>query len=248
MMGKRLSLLAVISGAIALNACAYMGVQVSSPFAQQMGVNFRGISIVVANGTPLYGRLVVYDKEIGTLGPGDVIYDERHWEPLQPEIPVLVILYGDPAMRHYIGMAARSLRLSQYESAVEWTIRQSDVRTLNGERLPELQRETALLSTRRPFPREARNSSSAIQIGNNTNYSCAVRVNGINRTVLNTGDVYPASARNFGFYSRELFIQLLFTDRNNNLIGTAERRVYVPTNAALAFQWIVNSYDIREQY
>lgn len=246
MMEKRLSLLAVISGAIALNACAYMGVQVSSPLARQMGVNFRGIGIIVANSVPLYGRMIVYDKEIGMLGPGDVIHDERHWEPLQPEIPILIVFYSDSEMQNYVGMAAHSLRMSQYESAAEWTIRQSDVRILDGVRPSELQRETALRSTRRPFPREARNSSSAIQIGNNTNYSCAVRVNGINRAVLRTGEVYPASAHNLGFYGRELFIQLVFTDQNDNLVGIAERRVYVPTNAALAFQWIANSYDIRE--
>ena len=239
-------LMLLVACLMPLLGCSYAGIRIDSPLAQQMGVSVHGYSMSVSNNTPLYGKVVIYDKEIGVLGAGDVFHDKRHWEPLSPEIPVLVLFYIDSGTKHYVGAAARTLRIGGYQNTASWTISRGDVQMLDGPYPEDLERETSMQSVRVPFPREPWNATSAMQIVNNTLASCTVRVNGVNRITLQTGDVWMASARNIGFYGTELDIQLVFT-KAGNLAGMASRQVFVPANGIWSFQWIVDESDINNR-
>jgi len=224
-------------------------VKISSPLLHQLGVHPTGHNMVVTNDTSLTCRIISYGKEVAVLGPGDAGYDDRHWEPLQPQIPVAALCYHDPSFQDYVGAAGTIFQLYGgygYANSVSWIIREWDIRRADGgygsnrKSVPASPR-----SGRVKFPREWWNGTGGIQIVNNSPDYATVRVGGRDRYRLKPSEVYYLSFKNLGGYGGEVVLTLVFTDRSANFIGTAEYRVYVPMDGVFVQQYVVGQNDVR---
>ncbi|MBI2033585.1 MAG: hypothetical protein HYT13_00595 [Candidatus Liptonbacteria bacterium] len=232
-------------------------VQVESPLLKQFGVSFRGEKMIITNGMKsFYAELYVYDRLIGTLGPGDVVYDSRHFEPLFPQVPFAARIYSSydgKNLSGYVGMAMQLLTIgtSGRGSSVSWIIRDSDIRRPDGsygvsrDAYPAVAGDVRPASEKKGFPREWWNSTASVQIGQNTNFHAVMRLDGKDRAELDTGDLYFLSLKEIGFDGQPATIQFIFTDRGQ-LVGTWEAQIFVPAQGLPSYQFIVGPYDIRK--
>lgn len=220
-------------------------VKVSSPLLHQLGIRPSGHNMVVTNGTSLYCRIVAYGKEIVTLGPGDAAYDDRHFEPLQAQIPVAALCYNDPRLQNYAGSAGAIFQLSGggygYANSVSWTIRRLSV--IEWERT-ETEPGSGPRTRKVKFPREWWNGTGGVQIVNNTPYEVTVRVSGRDKDRLRPTELCYVSAKDLGNYGGEVGIQLIFLTRGGEFIGTTSYLLYVPANGVYIQQYIVSEKDI----
>ena len=182
--------------------------QVSSPAAEGAGVTYQGTPFQVANSTSFYCRLIISNKDVGVIRPGDLVFDQRRWHNQWYQyIPVAAICYRDAAMTDYVGSAGRILTLNEYSPA-EWTIRTSDIRTPDGRPVPASTAAATPTSRRIKLPREWWASSVGIQIINNTTEDITILVNGKPVAALGTGGVDYVRAELVGGYSRPLIITI----------------------------------------
>lgn len=226
--------------------------RVESPLMRQMGIDHH--SMVVMNGTPFYGRVVVYGKEVAQLDPGDVAYDNRHFEPLNPQIPIAVLFYRDPGRKTYLGAAGQVFSIAGgYPESISWTIREYDIRTPDGQSLygaggyvsPYPQPDTKAGTRRVRFPREWWDATAGVQIVNNTFFTLHIRLNGNARCAIGPTEVYYLAAREiYGGYGQQMTLQVVVTDRGR-LVGTYDSSFSVPPRGIYAYQAIIGPYDIR---
>jgi len=183
--------------------------QVSSPVAEQAGIHFQGTPFQIVNSTSFYCRLVIGNKNVGVVGPGDLAFDERRWHNQWYQyIPVAAICYLDAAMTDYIGVGGRLLMFNEYAPA-EWTIRLSDIRTPDGRPVPEPTVSATTPTSRKiKLPREWWASSTGIQVLNNTVEDVKIFVNGRPVAVIGTGGVDYVRAELIGGYSRPIIITI----------------------------------------
>ena len=230
--------------------------QVESPALKQMGVSFQGERMVATNGTAsFYAELYVYDRLVGILGPGDVVYDNRHFEPLFPQVPFAARLYRSydgKNLSGYVGMAMQTLSIGTggRGSSVSWTIRNADVRKpdgygVNRDDYPAVAGDVRPASEKKGFPREWWNSTASVHIGQNTNFDAVMRLDGKDRAELGPGDLYFLSLKEIGFDGQPVTLQLIFTDRGR-LVGTWETQIFVPSQGLPGYQFIVGPYDIQK--
>lgn len=224
---------------------------IESPALQHLGVSVDGERMIVTNGTKFYAELFVYDKLVGILGPGDVAHDNRHFEPLNPQVPFAARIYEEydgKDLRGYIGVAMQSLFVSSGSGgSSSWIIRTSDIRKpdggwVDGDAYPTPDARPA--SKKKGFPREWWNATASIQIAQNTNFDAVMRVDGVDRATLGPGDLYFFSARELGFRGRTVTFQLVLTDRGRPA-GTWETQIFVPSEGLPAYQFIVGPNDIQ---
>ncbi len=241
----------------ALGASVVAGLpHVSSPLLQQQGITVHGHNMVITNNSRFFCKIIVYGKEVAQLGPGDSGYDDRHFEPLSPQLPAVALCYHNPEMTEYVGATGQIFQLSSgYPTSFSWTISEGEVRGPDGNQAPtDVVPEHKPEEKKATFPREWWNATSGVQVVNNTPYSMTVRINGQNLRIngqnraVATSELYYLSAKEiYGFVGRELTIQLVFTDENH-LVGTYTYSVYVPTRGVYAYQLIVGPHDIQRQY
>ena len=183
--------------------------QVSSPAAEQAGIHFQGTPFQIVNSTSFYCRLVIGNKNVGVVGPGDLAFDERRWHNQWYQyIPVAAICYLDAAMTDYIGVGGRPLMFNEYAPA-EWTIRLSDIRTPDGRPLPEPTVSATTPTSRKiKLPREWWASSTGIQVVNNTASDIAILINGKPVATIGAGGVDYVRAELIGGYSRPIIITI----------------------------------------
>jgi hypothetical protein len=182
--------------------------QISSPAAERAGIAFYGTPFQISNGTPFFCSLVAGGKDLGLVGPGGLVFDQRHWHNLWVQyIPVAAVCYRDAELMRYVGAAGRILVLGDNTPA-EWTIRSSDIRTPDGRPLSTPTHATTTFRSRRiELPRETL-STVGIQVVNNTTEDAQVFLNGIRRGTLQMGGVYYAPAEVIGNYARPLIITI----------------------------------------
>jgi hypothetical protein len=223
--------------------------QISSPFAQQMGITFRGHSFVVANGTQFSCRLFVGKNEVAGLLPGDIIWDQRHWQAgWSEQFAVAAVCYSDSSYSDFVGIAGRVLSLYSggYPQAVEWVIRTADIRRPDGSyiygygngTLTYPQPDLSAQSRKIKLPREWWNSTLGIQVVNNTLFTARIFANGILQGSIGIGGIMFISAKvlNLVDYSgRPIIISVIFEDRGR-FVGTYSTQLWVPQNGILAEQ------------
>jgi hypothetical protein len=203
-----LFLILVLSGCVARRAKIFLP-QVTSPAAEGAGVSFQGTPFQISNGTPFFCSLVAGGKNLGTLRPGEIMFDLRHWHNLWYQmIPVAAVCYRDAELSDYVGAAGRIMTLGGYTPA-EWTIRSFDIRTPDG-RMPA-PAPTAASPTSRSrkveLPRETL-STVGIQVVNNTTEDAQVFLNGVRRGTISMGGLYYAPVDLVGNFSRPLIITI----------------------------------------
>ena len=209
--------------------------QVSSPAGERAGIAFQGTPFQIVNSTFFYCRLVIGNKNVGVVGPGDLVFDERRWHNQWYQyIPVAAICYLDAAMTDYIGVGGRLLMFNEYAPA-EWTIRSSDIRTPDGRPLciPSAPTTAVAPTSRRiKLPREWWASSTGVQVVNNTASDITILVNGQPVATLGTGGVdYVRAELVAGGYSRPLIITIVGAGN-----CTYTEQVWVQRNYPLARQ------------
>lgn len=222
--------------------------RVSSPAAEQLGITFRGHSFVVTNGTPFFCRLFVGKNEVARLLPGDIAFDQRHWQAGWSEsFAVAVVCYSDSSYSNFVGVAGRvmSLYTGGSPQVVEWIIRTSDIRRPDGTYIygygrnpPYPQADLSAQSRKIKLPREWWNSTLGIQVVNNTLFTAKIFTNGIPQGSIGTGGIMFISAKiiNFADYSgRPINISVVFEDRGR-MVGTYSRQLWVSQNTILAEQ------------
>lgn len=230
--------------------------QVSSPLLEQMGVSLYGVNMVVTNGTPYFAEVFVYGKQVAILGPGDLAYDDRHFEPLNPQIPIMVRIYReyrDGRLEDFLGAAGHSFWIyGSYPVSQSWVITKGEIQTPGSGYVlleEEFSSPTMIRAETKKvkFPRQWWNASADIQIINNTPFPAIMRINGRNWGNLTPGEFRAFYARNFGIsYSQTLTITLVFVD-GGQFLGVWERQFYVPSDGLAINQFIVGPYDIPVQ-
>lgn len=226
------------------------------------GVGFSGSNFVITNNTPYYGEVIAYGRVLGqekdkvitptVLSPWGSIYDTRHFEPLYPQIPIMILFFRDLELKEYVGAAGRIIQFySGYTASVSWAVHTFDIRS------PEQKIETetqavppqTINTEKVSFPREWWNATSGSQFVNNVPETVAhIRVNGQERALLTTGGLYFLSAQLIGngFGANNLTVQVVFfSTADNTPVGVVEYVVYVPTNGIAANQYIISSWDVR---
>ena len=226
-------------------------VRVESPALRQFGFSFEGHDMVVVNGTPFFAEITVYETTVAVLGPGDVAYDDRHFEPLTPQVPIVARfyrVYDGETLSSYMGVATNMFTISSgVENAQSWIIRASEIRALDGIYLDATTYpapNTEIKSAKKAFPRKAWNATSVVQLVNNTRFDARVLVDGRDKLTLHPGDLGILTAKNLAVRGLNATIQLVFTDRGR-LEGTWETQYFIPSEGVIALQFIVSSYDIR---
>lgn len=223
--------------------------QVSSPLLAELGIDPYGSTITITNGSPLYCRIIIYGEEVAKLGPGDVGYNRRHFEPLNPQIPTFALCYRDAAMTRYIGATNQVFYITGgYPISFSWTIQTYGIQTPEGQYLSPLvwpQQASNLATKKIEFTREFWNAAAGVQIVNNTLFSLDIAVEGRTRVRLHTGDVYYLSVRSLvADVGRQMTVQMIFTDKGR-LVGTYDYYFYVPIQGIYAYQILVGPYYIR---
>jgi len=185
--------------------------QVSSPAAERAGVHFQGTPFQVSNSSPFFCSLVAGGKDLGLVGPGGLVFDQRHWHNLWVQyIPVAAVCYRDAELMQYVGAAGRVFAFSEY-APVEWIIRPGEIRTPDGRipaPAPTTSASTMPRSRKIELPREAL-STLGVQVVNNTTSDISVFVNGVRRGTVATGGAYYAPVELVGNFSRPLIITIV---------------------------------------
>jgi hypothetical protein len=182
--------------------------QVTSPAAERAGLAFQGTPFQILNGAPFFCQLVAGGKNLGLVGPGDLVFDQRHLHNLWAQyIPVAAVCYRDATLTDYVGAAGRIMTLGQNIPA-EWVIRSSDIQTPDGRPVPTPIPSAASPTSRRIKLLRESLSVVGIQIINNAAADVKIFINGKPIAVLGTGGVYHTSAEIVGNYSRPLIITI----------------------------------------
>ncbi|RME58641.1 hypothetical protein D6779_05970, partial [Candidatus Parcubacteria bacterium] len=229
--------------------------KVDSPFLRSAGVNLYPNAISITNTTPYWGKVMVYGEKVGEIAPGDTIYDNRHWEPLWPEIPVAVMFYTSAEQTTYLGV---SVAIFQYNRSswgggdtYSWIIDPGDIIPFASQRLPlpEEAPRTEARTTRVRFPREPFNGTTAVQVINNTRWTAHIRANGREIAVATPGEfLYLRNhLRWYGSWygSDEILLQFIFVDEEKKLVGAEDYRVYVQQNYIRAEQIVLTEDMVR---
>lgn len=239
----------VIVPVLALVAAGCAVIRLESPALRQLGYNFQGHNMTVLNGTPFFAEIFVYGKEVTTLGPGNAAYDERYFEPLTTQIPVMALFYRDQARKEYVGAAGKEFYISGSYSSYSnyWTIRSADIRTPDGVRIRHEPPGLVKAETQKvKFPREWWNATAGVQVVDNTPYMVDVILNGRLIARLGTGGFLFVSAREINgyYYGERMTLQFVFSDAGK-LVGVSDRTFYVPSTGVYAYQYILGPYNIR---
>lgn len=220
--------------------------KVSSPFlTETLGVSSPGW-LTIMNSTIFEAEIIIYQRVVIKLKPGESVADTRRWEPLineGVEVPVLVRFYSD---NHYIGAAGRIFR--RYPSShFSWNLSVREITPItpkpfyydydNNRSLNSY----SLNSYFAKFPRELANGTTVIQILNNTPYEILVRTNGIPQGgILSQSEILYQKFVNFssGWYSSQQ-ISVVVVDANSPS-RFLERSFWTCSRGVCAFQWIVD--------
>ena len=235
--------------------------------ASGQGVSISGHNFVVTNNTPYWGISIVYGKplgeqvdkdlfEISPIAPFGSIWDELHFEPLDPQIPIVITFYRDQQLTDYVGVAGRIFQVvSGYGGSVQWTVNSWDIqspssRIETSEVIPAAPSLNNARSEKVKFPREWWNATSGAQFVNNIPGTVAqFRVNGRDTgRMLPTGAVYFVAARNIGNApgTQNITVQVVVSSAEGRVpFGTVEYSVYVPTRGIVAYQYIINNWNVR---
>ena len=249
-MKTRISLL---MGILLINSVvAFTQVNVKITFPSFGGLLGSKTDISVSNTTPFYTRLFILNKEVARVSPGASVYDQRRFEFKRTVLPIVALLYSDKGYQNYIGAAGKIIRIKRGQ-ANSWNIRMSNVHYVDGRSryyggygygssypAPDIGTGGKV-----DFPRIGLMSTTVVQIVNNTNYVARVKLNGRDKAVVSTGEIYYFSLRNSASESGTIRvnIEVIFDDRGR-LEGYFKRTVSVSNNPR-GYQFILKSSDIR---
>jgi len=222
--------------------------KVDSPFLR--GLGFFGHNVVVANNTPFFCRLFAGGKELGTLGPGSLFFDQRVWQnmPYQ-QIPIAGLCFWDDELLSYAGAAGRNISLYGYgyNQAVQWVIGTSDVRSPDGKifsNLPPVPRGT-VQSKKIKLPKVWWNATLGLQIANNTRFAAKIFINGVSAGAIDTSGIAHYTAQTLSpYYGRQANLTIVF-ENNGEVVGTYSETMYVPNYGVWARQIILGPEHIR---
>jgi len=246
---------------------AVMGLPtVESPLLRDLGFIIPPNRIVVVNNIKtctLYASLAIYDKSVTTLGPGDIAYNRDFWELFQEvEVGLIARFYSDAAMTAYVGVASQKMRTyrNYYGGASSsWVIAEDDVQTPSGKPVCSslVAPVTRLEIERVKFSREWLNGTTGIQfVNNDPEYNAYLSVDG-KPIWIDRRDNYKIGPNGSMTYIRltsipgwenyrggEVNLLIQFTDKNNVLRGTMERRVWIPPDGVWVEQIIASRHDL----
>jgi len=214
---------------------------------------FRGKNMVVVNNTPYWALITVYEKDIAIIGPGDTLYDNRHFAFPTEMVPVIARFYRCEN-DEYIGAAGYIFSISGYSPmSFEWKLMTSQIQLADGQKTcPENPSRHLPRTIKAKFPNKHSMGTTALQILNNTPYQALVRINGANPTkkgavVLNkSGFFYLQSNQWLSTYGKYFTVQLIFMDKEK-FIGTASYQFYAygQNNGVYAYQFIAGENNVQ---
>lgn len=233
-------------------AASSIGIGIEFPALEQLGYAPSGHNFAVVNDTPLHAVVVVYGAAVALLRPGEAVKSTRHWEPLRPQIPVVVLFYRDRERRSYVGSVGRVWTYASPKgTAIAWRIGAGEIQTPNSARAALESTNSGRLSSAQikvaDFPTESWNETAAIQIVNNTTYLMTVSVNGERKAnSLPPGEYYYTGRRHMiGDDTSTVSIHVMFTDQGQR-VGTYDYTTSV-VQGVIAHQLIIGNNAIRRQ-
>ena len=218
-----------------------------------LGLSVKGNTIVVSNATPFDAVVTIYGTAAALLEPGEQMYLNRKFVPLRSVgIPVLVTaLFFDST--NYIGAAIRYFSINSNQSSENWILEMYEIRTpvnqyLDPRAYPAAKAKITVQKI--DFPRkwyDEEQGAADIQITNNTLYKATLKVDGVPKVELNTGDLYPLRFTNSLRDGYTVNLEVVFTDYNDYLIGTWSTPIYVPgmVSGINGYQYLITPGDIR---
>jgi hypothetical protein len=221
--------------------------RVDSPLLRSWG--FSGHNVVVANNTPFFCRLFAGGKELGTLGPGSLFFDQRVWQnmPYQ-QIPIAALCFWDDESYSYAGAAGRTISLYGYgyNQAVQWVIGTSDVRSPDGKVFSNLPAPRGAAQSRKiKLPKVWWNATLGLQLVNNTRFTAKIFLNGVSAGAINESGIAHYTAQNLSpYYGRQANLTVVF-ENNGEVVGTYNETLYVPNYGVWARQIILGPEHIR---
>jgi hypothetical protein len=221
--------------------------RVDSPFLR--GLGFSGHNVVVANNTPFFCRLFAGGKELGTLGPGSLAFDQRVWQnmPYQ-QIPIAALCFWDENLSSYAGAAGQIIALYGYgyNQAVQWVIRTYDVKSPDGKVFSDLPSPRGIVQSRKVrLPREWWNATLGLQVVNNTRFTARIFINGVSAGAIDTSGIAHYTAKNLSpYYGRQANLTVIF-ENNGEVVGTYSETLYVPTYGVWSRQIILGPEHAR---
>lgn len=236
-------------------------VKVDSPAAKRLGLDLNGNRMSVISAVPFYGRVYVYDEEVAIISPGESLEGLigqkllfLKWEPLDPQIPILVKFYFDTedmSRGKPIGFAHKILNFrSQNPRSQTWIIRTSDIVGPDGNRLKSSQTPIFPLAhantwtLEMDYPREDWNATAVIQVANNTHFNLSIALNGKFREEIKPGEIYFLRGQEILGSGQQASMQFTFSSKGF-IMGTAERQFRIPGKGVHAYQFVMSPSDIR---
>lgn len=274
-MARKILFLVVVSLSLAQSANAGVLVQIAgmvetslsavkmeSPALKNLGLDLNGSRLSVISAVPFYGRVYVYDKEVALISPGESIegaigqeFLGLKWEPLNPQVPVLIKYYLDGAdlsRGKHLGFASRVFSFqSQNPRSQSWIVRLQDVKTADGNQVRNGQTPVYTLAKashqtlKVDYPRENWNAIAVVQVANNTHFDLNIAVGGHFRYTLRPGEIYVFRGREVLERGQQASLQFTFSS-SDYIMGTAERQFSIPSNGIRAYQFVLGPYDIRQ--
>jgi hypothetical protein len=221
--------------------------KVDSPFLR--GLGFVGHNVVVANNTPFFCRLFAGGKELGTLGPGSLFFDQRVLQnmPYQ-QIPIAALCFWDDESYSYAGAAGTTISLYGYgyNQAVQWVIGASDVRSPDGKVFYNLPAPQSVAQSRKiRLPKVWWNATLGLQVVNNTRFAANIFINGVSAGVIEMSGIAHYTAQNLSpYYGRQANLTVVF-ENNGEIIGAYNETLYVPTYGVWSRQIILGPEHAR---
>jgi hypothetical protein len=228
--------------------------RVDSPLLRSWGIS--GHNVVVANNTPFFCRLFAGGKELGTLPPGSLFFDQRVWQNMTyQQIPIAALCFWDDELSSYAGAAGQiiSLYSTGYGQAIQWVIGAYDVKSPDGKYFSALPLPRGAAQSRKiKLPKVWWNATLGIQVVNNTRFTAKIFLsgdkiflNGVFTNAIKMSGIAHYTAQNLSpYYGRQINLTIVF-ENNGEIIGAYSETLYVPNYGVWSRQIILGPEHVR---
>lgn len=243
---KKINVLSVLVAAAILSGCGSTvkvitgtvgaaASRVSSPALIDLGLGNHDLSLT--NGTNFHGQVVVNGQKVDTaFQPGQSLYANWGYQPNSSEVPVTVFFFEGSTGTKLVGVADHVFRVGRGRTNTSdaWTIRNIDITTSSGKRLPSSTSNPSSFSNFKSkemkFKRITYGGTTIVQVANLTPHVAIARINGRNKELISPGGYAWIKLESVGTYTNYSTLQFVFVNRG----VSRDKTVSTPSNGVRA--------------
>ena len=209
--------------------------RVSSPALIDLGLGNHDLSLT--NGTNFWGQVIVNGQKVDSaFRPGQSLYANWGYQPNSSQIPVSVFFFENSAGTKLVGVADYVFRVGrgQTNTSDAWTIRNMDITTPSGRKLPSSTPDPSgfsnFKSKEMKFKRTTYGGTTIVQVANLTPHVVVARIDGRNKELISPSGYAWIKLESVGTYTNYSSIQFVFVKRG----VSRDKTVFTPSSGVRA--------------